>query len=691
MAATPWPNFEIYLRRNTFTSKLVQSVHMCRVKTKRELGAFSRFWQHGATNRLRRADVSLGNKLRLRIRVLGNLMIGTWVSLRLTSLLLTERETQAEAASNFYFESTDFVLALQKHDLIIHVAKESSPLAEFGGVGQVVGELASLQASTVINRTVVVILPKYRFMSDLQLGARFRFTYNRVIAYGAIYNTRVGHLHALLIEAPTVFPQLWQSRNLENMYDCPRGMRSEQRDLYFSFVASEVIKALAASQSSDSTGRNTVVHVHSATNAPVMWFLKKTGSLSNARLIYTIHDYDSEPHKTYSLRELSKYSQIKESMCGEQIKELKELTLARVSWSSSARFRHIADKLYTRMLVRSIILNSAYFTACADMISTVSKGVVDELLKSRSSISSLLASRIAQSRVLPIGNWVSTKMWSEARMLVSIEDPYAGKLRAKRVLMQTFRDYGVGPQPDDENMNCLVGWNGRFDRNKGTQILSKLHKAICMKGCIFSVAGYATSKQSRMDMQTQFRKMRSTAFHKNCPFYFFDSKEKQRPLIYNLRAATDINIVPSQREAFGIVAAEALAFGAIAVVSSVGGLRELVEPYVNANTEWTGLHFSMVERSEREITVAASAAIAQAIDLLRLELNSGDINALQRRLIECTPRLMRDGDIAIAYTSLYSESIVRPDPLPLVEAQHESHSLMHITTLLKRSPPTEHL
>tara|TARA_B110000003_G_C16407754_1_gene440979 strand:+ start:71 stop:619 length:549 start_codon:yes stop_codon:yes gene_type:complete len=164
-----------------------------------------------------------------------------------------------------------------------------------------------------------------------------------------------------------------------------------------------------------------------------------------------------------------------------------------------------------------------------------------------------------------------------------------------------------------------------------------------------------------MDMQSQFRKMRSTAFRKKCPFYFFDSKEKQRPLIYYLRAATDINIVPSHREAFGIVAAEALAFGAIAVVSSVGGLRELIEPYENTHTEWTGLHFSMVERSERESAAAASTAIAQAIDLLRLELSSGDINALQRRIIGRTPCLIRNGDIAIAYSLLYNKSTFSSD------------------------------
>ena len=43
-----------------------------------------------------------------------------------------------------------------------------------------------------------------------------------------------------------------------------------------------------------------------------------------------------------------------------------------------------------------------------------------------------------------------------------------------------------------------------------------------------------------------------------------------------LRAAADISLVPSWMESFGLVAAEALAFGSVIVSTGVGGLKEFL-------------------------------------------------------------------------------------------------------------------
>ena len=43
-----------------------------------------------------------------------------------------------------------------------------------------------------------------------------------------------------------------------------------------------------------------------------------------------------------------------------------------------------------------------------------------------------------------------------------------------------------------------------------------------------------------------------------------------------LRAAADIVFVPSKTEAFGLVAAEGLAYGALVVTTGVGGLRDFL-------------------------------------------------------------------------------------------------------------------
>jgi glycogen synthase len=51
------------------------------------------------------------------------------------------------------------------------------------------------------------------------------------------------------------------------------------------------------------------------------------------------------------------------------------------------------------------------------------------------------------------------------------------------------------------------------------------------------------------------------------------TQERYGPLV---RAAADVVLVPSKTEAFGLVAAEGLAFGALVVTTGVGGLRDFL-------------------------------------------------------------------------------------------------------------------
>ena len=53
-----------------------------------------------------------------------------------------------------------------------------------------------------------------------------------------------------------------------------------------------------------------------------------------------------------------------------------------------------------------------------------------------------------------------------------------------------------------------------------------------------------------------------------------------------LRAAADIVFVPSKTEAFGLVAAEGLAYGALVVTTGVGGLRDFLVG-VKGEGRWT--------------------------------------------------------------------------------------------------------
>lgn len=538
---------------------------------------------------------------------------------------------QPGTVSAFNFQQLDTLLKLRRDTgYIFHVTKESQPLAVFGGVGEIVGDLSRLQA-TRSNVTVFVILPKYGFIRDVSLVSSFQFKVGTHKVHGTLYATVIENVQFLLIGTSNLHPRLWRSKLMEDMYNCPYGVSPGERDLYFSFVSSQVITTLV---SNDTTARanqfRKVVHVHSATNAAVLWFLQNMRTRKNMRLVYTMHDYNNEPYKVFSVKHVKSY-----------IPPALELSVC-----AGNQFDGTPTDNHGQV-------SAMHFVMCADSLSTVSTGMIRDLQQAHLSTSLVITKYLYEGRLFPISNWVSVRIWKEARELVHRYRPNNGKEISKQVLFDNFRTYGVGPKPVHGSVRCLIGWNGRFDENKGFGLLAMLHAVICEEGCMFSIAGYITSKRSHQRVQSQLRTMRAHAFKNTCPFYFFGSLQQQHSMSYHIRAAADIDVITSRNEAFGLVAAEAFAFGTIPVVSSVGGLPELIVPYSHRNAEnWTGLYFGMASASET--TKSVKHALAQAVGLLESARKSGSISSLQRRLIASAPLLERGGHFEVAYEALYN-------------------------------------
>jgi len=118
-----------------------------------------------------------------------------------------------------------------------------------------------------------------------------------------------------------------------------------------------------------------------------------------------------------------------------------------------------------------------------------------------------------------------------------------------------------------------------------------------------------------------------------------------------IRVATDITIVPSYSEGFGLVAAEALAFGSIPVVSEVGGLPDIIRPLKETDDGiWTGLQFPMFDKGEEETSLSLSVSLSKAVDFFNNAQSANSLDALQRRIIRSTP--LR-GESLGKYNSLY--------------------------------------
>ena len=189
---------------------------------------------------------------------------------------------------------------------------------------------------------------------------------------------------------------------------------------------------------------------------------------------------------------------------------------------------------------------------------------------------------------------------------------------------------------------CIVGWTGRFEQNKGVNFLPGILQVACEAGCVLAVSGYSTNTKMKQSFEKQIlRRLIKLSEDESCSFLLFQTQEQQREYSLLVRAATDIVVVPSYSEAFGLVAAEALAFGSIPVVSDAGGLPETVEPLQvfgdSISTRGTGIVFPIFDGNEHLTSFSVTVSLARTIALFQDLNSSGSLDSVQRRIIKSTP------------------------------------------------------
>jgi glycogen synthase len=244
---------------------------------------------------------------------------------------------------------------------------------------------------------------------------------------------------------------------------------------------------------------------------------------------------------------------------------------------------------------------------------------------------------------------VSNELWKSARERISLEAPSQGRHDAKLQLSNIFRQFGVGSFSPSE---CVVGWTGRFEQNKGLRLLPSILQVVCDAGCTLAISGYSTNAKMQKDFElVTLRRLKHISRANACSFFILGTKEDQRLHSMVVRAATDIIIVPSYSEGFGLVAAEALAFGTIPVVSDVGGLPDIIRPLQETDDGvWTGLTFPVFDGKEEETSLSVSNALSLAIETFNHARASNVLGDLQKRIIETTP--LRDEGLR-QYNALY--------------------------------------
>jgi glycogen synthase len=505
----------------------------------------------------------------------------------------------------------------------------------FGGVAQVVAALASGFTTQLRGTRVFVLLPHYGFILKTSVIAQFEYRMPKGMRKVSISALELGDVTFILLGAPSHHPKLWSSMKVEDIYNIKHHSLGHQispteRDLHFSFVAAHAIQLISSLGTRSEQG--VFVHVHGATNAPIGWFLRNSyfQKALSVRILYTIHDYNSEPYVIYDGAMLEKFQQ-------SQGKN------TRASFRVLDRIRGRRNqKLFLRMctsetnqsnlaLTKNYYYGSANMLDCFDAVTTVSEGMIPSLLKTHSAMARSIIELQNSHRLHAITNWVSNRTWQNARDFVSLENPAKDKLIAKQNFFSVFDALqSTSSQPDATS--CSVLWLGRFEANKGLRFIPNIYSTACQFGCYLILAGYSTTTKQNNLLQKVLEK---TALQKDCPLFVIKDKTHQDRHGHLIRSSADIIVVPSSAEAYGLVAAEALAYGTIPVVSNVGGLPEVVSAY--PESDWTGFTFNFFD--DEELTShTLKFTLAKALNAYQAARKGQSLNLLQRRIIHSTPR-----------------------------------------------------
>jgi glycosyltransferase involved in cell wall biosynthesis len=128
------------------------------------------------------------------------------------------------------------------------------------------------------------------------------------------------------------------------------------------------------------------------------------------------------------------------------------------------------------------------------------------------------------------------------------------------------REFGIA------GSDQVIGYVGRLEEEKGTQVLIEAVPAILgeLPAARFLIAGEASDEQAEFEALAEER-VRQLGIADRVRFAGF------RNDVPDLIAAMDVVVVPSLREAFGLVNVEVMACGRPLVATRVGGIPEVVE------------------------------------------------------------------------------------------------------------------
>ena len=243
----------------------------------------------------------------------------------------------------------------------------------------------------------------------------------------------------------------------------------------------------------------------------------------------------------------------------------------------------------------------------SDRVTTVSPTYAQEIRTPEGGmgLDGLLLSR--GDRVSGILNGIDTKVWdpSADRLIGATYDAEDPTPRAQNKAALQAR-FGLDPDPD----GLLFGVVSRLSWQKGLDLLLEAVPAFLAEGAQLALIGTGDPA-----LETGFRAAASVHPGRiGCVFGYDEA------LAHRIQAGVDALLVPSRFEPCGLTQLCALRYGAVPVVSRVGGLNDTVidvGPGRTPQSAATGVQFAPVDRPSLEAAIQRTARLYRDPDRWR--------------------------------------------------------------------------
>lgn len=479
----------------------------------------------------------------------------------------------------------------QKSIRVLHVALEGGP-AIFGGLGRVATQMLEAQSQLRgdLELSSGIIMPFYppllSTFTERQLISEVEHLYDHKVIKSKIFlATHRGCKYYLLEPAPE-YKHLFAITSRPEIYADTEHSNFIDRVKFFN-------SAVAAYVNNPNLGIEhpapEILHLHDWQAAIVPKLLKENYNNTKIKSVFMVH-IDSGDRGTFSTESLQGIGlQFNKKNC-----ILKAIGLLH------------ADKI--------VAVSPKFLRECIE-----TPGAEPELEYLRK----IFAWSSAQHKTAGIANGIDYAFFNPVgKQILDPNNIYAEKFRLKCELAKTLSGSRLVWRIDP-NLPLIL-YVGRYSPEKGSDVFAQVIADTKGKANFIAVG----------------RGMTEDVFHiivhhsRQTDNVFVTASEKeQAELLEKLRAAADIILVPSHRDAFGLVAAEGVANGCVVVTTGVGGLKDIAIPLQLNNPEHTtGNGIFYEDMPDGSYNPSLTSALNQALGIWA-KLTPQQINKMQQRII----------------------------------------------------------